>query len=74
MVDYIPIDDISGNLRGICPTCDRWICRRISRAKLRAVQSVFDINFPHEPTRLRESQEPSVKCSLRGKDDTHEGT
>lgn len=33
IVEYLPITETSGNLRGICPTCDALIHRRIAWAR-----------------------------------------
>jgi hypothetical protein len=54
MADYIPLSDLSGNLRGICPTCDKLIYRRVSLSKLDAVRGDLDIAFPQGMERIRE--------------------
>jgi hypothetical protein len=54
MADYVPVSDVSGNLRGICPTCDKFIYRRVSLAKLDAVCGDLDIAFPQAMERITE--------------------
>ena len=54
MADYLPLSEISGNLRGICPTCDKLIYRRVSLAKLNAVRGDLDITLPQAMQRIRE--------------------
>jgi hypothetical protein len=54
MADYLPLGEVSGNLRGICPTCDKLIYRRVSLAKLDAVRGGLDVAFPQGMERLRE--------------------
>lgn len=46
MVDFIPMHRDSGNLQGICPTCDRFIYRRASRSNLATVCRSLDVAFP----------------------------
>ncbi len=45
MVDYIPSSPTGGNLRGICPDCDRLIHRRASLQRLGAVASDLDVSI-----------------------------
>jgi hypothetical protein len=54
MADYIPLGEVSGNLRGICPTCDKLIYRRVSLAKLDAVRGGLDVAFPQGMERIGE--------------------
>lgn len=54
MADYVPLRQASGNLRGICPTCDKLIYRRVSLPKLDAVRGHLDIAFPQGTQRIRE--------------------
>lgn len=62
MVDYIACTANSGNLRGICPTCDSLVHRRVSLTKLRAVCAGLEVTFLQGDARIRESPSPSVNC------------
>ena len=74
MVDYLPITDISGNLRALCPDCGTFMHRRVAFAKLRAISVGFDIAFPQAGSRIRESEAPSVNCDSRQKVRTNENS
>jgi hypothetical protein len=54
MADYVPITATSGNLRGICPTCDKLVYRRVALAALDTVGRNLDIAFPQDMQRLSE--------------------
>jgi hypothetical protein len=62
MVDYIPITNTSGNLRGLCPACGTLIHRRVTYAKIDAFRAIFDIAVPQASLRIRESDAPSQIC------------
>jgi len=49
MLDYVVITRLSGNLRGICPTCDALMHRRVARAEIDAVRGRCDVAFPQAP-------------------------
>jgi hypothetical protein len=55
-------DGHTGNLRGICPDCDRLIHRRVNQAKIKAIQGNLEITFADAPPRIRERITPSVNC------------
>jgi len=46
MVDYIPRTPTNGNLRGICPDCDRLIHRATSLATLEGARGDLEVRFP----------------------------
>jgi hypothetical protein len=54
MVEFVPVTDATGNLRGICPNCDRLIHRRVNQAKIKAIQGNLEITFADAPPRIRE--------------------
>jgi len=58
MADCIPIGHRSGNLRGICPDCDRLIYRRVNLAKIDAVRGDLEITFTGPCPRLRGERRP----------------
>ena len=46
MLDYMPLTPLSGNLRGICPSCDALIHRRVGLAKIESVRGRCEVTFP----------------------------
>ena len=62
MVDYLPTNDRSGNLRGLCPYCGNLIHRRTSFAKLSEIQLIFLVAFPQGVSRIAETHDPCLKC------------
>ncbi len=71
MVDYVPLSPKSGNLRGICPVCDRMMYRRISLTKLVQLRALLDVAMPEGERRINESRQPSVNCESGDGDQTH---
>jgi excisionase family DNA binding protein len=45
MAEYVRRSNGAGNLRGLCPDCDRFIYRRIAVARLDQVRSDLDVTF-----------------------------
>jgi len=45
MTDYIPQTDKTGNLRGICPVCDRMMHRRVRCDRLGEIARGLDVTF-----------------------------
>ena len=45
MAEYVPFSETRGNLRGICPTCDRLIHRAVSLDKIEAVRGKLEVTF-----------------------------
>lgn len=64
MVEYVPLTEARGNLRGICPTCGRLIHRVVSRGRLEAVRGKLDVTFPEPSARIRETGQPSANCDI----------
>ena len=60
MLDYLPINNTSGNLRGICSTCDALIHRRVALGKIGAVTGDCDVAFPQGRKRIGDSNAPSL--------------
>lgn len=71
MVDYVALSPKSGNLRGICPVCDRLMHRRISLAKVDQLRALLDVAILEGERRINESQQPSVSCEFGDGDQTH---
>jgi len=65
MVEYVPLTEARGNLRGICPTCDRLIHRVVSRAQIEAVRGRLNVTFTEPSPRIRETDSASVDCNFK---------
>lgn len=64
MVDFLPSTAGAGVLCGLCPDCDRYMYRRVSRARLDAVAADLDVQFPQAEPRLAEGRKPLVNCDI----------
>lgn len=71
MLDYIPMTLVSGNFRGICPTCDGFINRRVSLVKIDAAKGDCSVAYPHGQQRLSDPSEPSPDCHLEAASSDH---
>jgi hypothetical protein len=60
MAECILTGPQGGNLRGICPECDRLIYRRVNLAKIGEVKGDLDITFTQRGPRIGEIGVPSV--------------
>jgi MerR HTH family regulatory protein len=69
MAEYVPVTEGRGNLRGICPTCDRLIHRMVSRAQVEAVRGNLNVTFTEPIPRIRERSRPSVDCDIKSDGD-----
>ena len=65
MADFKPVTETTGTLVGICPTCDSMMYRRVNVAKMKQVSGNLDVRLPQAPSRIGESNKPSVNCDLR---------
>jgi len=63
--EYMPMTAEAGNLRGICPVCDRLMHRRVSLEKLGQVRGRLEIAIQEARSHIRESNSPSVNGDLR---------
>jgi hypothetical protein len=64
MVDYVSINDVSGNVRAICATCETVMHRRARKAALATIMPGCDVQFVQAPSRLKGSSKPSLNCDL----------
>jgi hypothetical protein len=64
MADYQPVTATTGNLVGICSTCESMMYRRVNFAKLGLVSGDLDVCLPQAVLRIGESNQPSVNCDL----------
>jgi hypothetical protein len=72
MAECISTGPRSGNLRGICPDCDRLIYRRVNLTKIDAMRGELEITFTQPSSRIGESAVPSVNCDPSQKAKAHE--
>ena len=64
MVDFVSINDKSGNIRAICVMCETVMHRRASKAALAAILPGCDVQFVEALPRLRGSPPPPLNCEL----------
>jgi len=60
MVEYRSLTTASGNLIGICPTCESMIFRRVSFSDLAVVSGNLEVSIAQVPDHIVESSAPSV--------------
>ncbi|MCU1303593.1 MAG: hypothetical protein JWQ87_3877 [Candidatus Sulfotelmatobacter sp.] len=66
MTQYRPMSETIGNLSAICPECNCFMHRVISKAKLGEFLRKTEITSPQALQRLREFTQPSLNSDLRG--------
>lgn len=71
MLDYLPMSLVSGNFRGICPTCNGLIHRRVSLARIDAAKGACIVEYPHGQQRLTNTSDPSLDCHLAAASSDH---
>ncbi len=64
MLDYLPMRETSGNLRGICEVCERLMHRSIRKAEIEAKMLDCDVKFQEAPSSLSGLGSPSENCDL----------
>lgn len=64
MVDFVSINNKSGNIRAICETCETVMHRRASKAALAAILPGCNVQFVEALPRLKGSPSPSLNCEL----------
>lgn len=74
MLDYIPMSLVSGNFRGICPTCGAFIHRRVSLTQVEMVKGSCEVAYPHGQQRIANISSPSPDCHLTMEATSHEET
>jgi hypothetical protein len=60
MADYLPLTATTGNLVGLCPTCNALMYRRVSASKLDSVRGYLEVCLPLAVQHIGESDQPSV--------------
>lgn len=71
MLDYLPMSLVSGNFRGICPTCNGLIHRRVSLSKIDAAKGNCIVAYPHGQQPLIDTSTPSLDCHLAAASSDH---
>ena len=64
MVDFVSINEKSGNIRAICATCETVMHRRASKASLASILPGCDVQIVEALPRLKGSPLPSLNCDL----------
>lgn len=64
MADYQPLTATSGNLIGICPSCESMMYRRVNFSKLVQVGAQLDITLMQALPHINESTHPCVNSDL----------
>ena len=72
IADYVPLSPSFGNLRGICPDCESFIHRRVSRKNLAAVAGNLEVSIPQAEEHIRDSAAPSENRDFTMEAHTHE--
>lgn len=67
MVDYLPINDTSGNVRAICDTCETIMYRRTRKAALVATMPGCDVQIVQALPRLSDRPRPSLNGDFKRK-------
>lgn len=64
LAEYIPLTPYFGNLRAICPVCERLMHRRVSLAALPSLRMVLDVSLTVAPERIAETPDTSLNEHL----------
>ena len=68
MVHYQPISPSRGALIGMCPACETLMRRFVSRARLAAVASEFNIQIMHREESLMDTSMPRLNGHFKDED------
>ena len=74
MAEYQAVNGRTGNLIGICPTCELLINRRVALAKLPAFQALLEITLPLAVLHIEDSHDPCVNSDSRPGQSKHVNT
>jgi hypothetical protein len=64
MVDFVPVNRLSGNIRALCDTCETVMHRRARKAALATIVPGCDVQFVEGQLRLKGCSSPSLNCDL----------
>jgi hypothetical protein len=62
MVEYIPINDSSGNLRALCECCEAMMHRRVRRSEIGNTMPGFFVELTQRQPSLSGRASPSLNC------------
>lgn len=62
MVEYVPMNAKSGNLKAMCADCETFMHRRTRLGSIDAVMPNLDVQIREAPASLIERTEPSLNC------------
>ncbi len=71
MADFVLVNAKSGNLRALCPACDRLMHRRMSFSQLEAIRWILDVTVVERQPRVNDSRQPSTNEHLEKERGTH---
>lgn len=64
MVEFVPVNSKSGNLRAFCAECETVMRRKASRAALASAMPGSDVQFVQALQRLNGGSSPPLNCDL----------
>lgn len=64
MADFVPMTATTGNLIGICETCDAMMYRRTRLDRLDRIKGSLEVTFTQAEARITDRDRPSVNCHL----------
>lgn len=62
IVEYVPMNSKSGNLKAMCADCETLMHRRTALASIEVVMPNLDVQIREAPVSLIERMGPSVDC------------
>ena len=62
MVEYIPVNTKSGNLKAMCAHCETFMHRRTGRDAIKAVMPKLDVQITEASPSITERANPSLNC------------
>lgn len=71
MAEFIPLTNVIGNLRGICPLCGTLMHKRMKREALELIGGILDLTFAQAIPHLSEPNNPSPNDALPTERQTH---
>jgi hypothetical protein len=65
IADYVARTSGTGDLIGLCPTCETLIYRRVSLARLDQMRGVLEVQIVQPHLRVADGSSPSVNCDFQ---------
>lgn len=66
MIDYLPIQSDSGNLRAMCLSCETLMHRRVRKSEIARVMPDCAVQFVEGHASLNGRDAPSLNCDIEG--------